>query len=203
MASDELTAKTAQDARAVAGQFFRYTAEVHHLASKVQRIARAHYQRRVGAVVDIQKVFRSYMVQHEAKVKKWRLAAAQTVIARWYRRHLAKMEWARIMIQSLGRGWLGRRAAVQWAKELRALTKIQSQMRARLAVHVVQRRRDLYWNAVTVQQVGGVNGWPGKIATYSLTTAVVTIHFILPPRRPTTPHDSRALPSPPQRPLLI
>ena len=143
MASDELTAKTAQDARAVSGQFFRYTPEVHVLASNIQRIARAHYQRRVVATVNIQKVFRSYVVQHHAKVKKWRLAAAQTVVARWYRRHLAKMEWARVRIQSLGRGWLGRRAAKQWAKELFALTKIQSVMRMVLAIYLTDDRRGL------------------------------------------------------------
>lgn len=79
MAADELMKGTKDDRSP--SEVFRYSADAHLLARRVQKPARAFYRRRVGAATSIEAAFRGFQVRYEVVLKHRRLGWMQRKVS--------------------------------------------------------------------------------------------------------------------------
>ena len=101
MAAEELT-KGTRDTRPP-DKVFRYSSDAHILARRIQKPARKLFNTRVRAATLIEAAFRGFQVRYEVVLRHRRLGWMQRKIARAYRKHLAKMQWARALLRRIER----------------------------------------------------------------------------------------------------
>ena len=104
-----------------------------------------------SAAIKMQAATRGFIIRWNAIVKLRRRIAAQIYLARWYREILATYLQARIRIQSLVRGYLGRIYAVRWAHELKAIKLLQTRYRMRLDWKRTQFMRRRRYQLLSIQ----------------------------------------------------